>query len=93
MRDRLKYRRVSRDVIRRAGIELCLRACDRGRDALVLQLQVPPVLVVLVGLDRGFFGFGDTTLYVTPGVGLLGVTRRIGQGTDAEVAVLTFRAA
>jgi predicted MPP superfamily phosphohydrolase len=33
------------------------------------------------------------TLYVTPGVGFSGVTRRVGEGTDAEVAVLTLRAA
>jgi uncharacterized protein len=48
-----------------------------------------------VGLNyrRGFFGLGDTTLYVTPGVGFSGVTRRIGEGTDAEVAMLTLRAA
>lgn len=48
-----------------------------------------------VGLNyrRGFFAFGDTTLYVTPGVGFSGVTRRHGEGTDAEVAVLTLRAA
>jgi len=42
---------------------------------------------------RGFFGFGDTHLYVTPGVGFSGVTRRHGEGTDAEVALLTLRAA
>lgn len=42
---------------------------------------------------RGFFSFGDTTLYVTPGVGFSGVTRRFGEGTAAEVAVLTLRAA
>jgi uncharacterized protein len=42
---------------------------------------------------RGFFGLGETTLYVTPGVGFSGVTRRIGEGTDAEVAVFTLRAA
>jgi uncharacterized protein len=34
-----------------------------------------------------------STLYVTPGVGFSGVTRRIGEGTRAEVAVLTLRAA
>lgn len=35
----------------------------------------------------------DSTLYVTPGVGFSGVTRRVGEGTDAEIAVLTLRAA
>jgi hypothetical protein len=32
-------------------------------------------------------------MYVTPGVGFSGVTRRFGEGTHAEVAVLTLRAA
>lgn len=36
---------------------------------------------------------GKSTLYVTPGVGFSGVTRRAGEGTAAEVAVLTLRAA
>jgi uncharacterized protein len=41
---------------------------------------------------RGMFELGDRTqLYVTPGVGFSGVTRRAGPGTDAEVAVLTLR--
>lgn len=35
----------------------------------------------------------DSTLYVTPGVGFSGVTRRVGEGTDAEIAVFTLRAA
>ncbi len=35
----------------------------------------------------------NPTLYVTPGVGFSGVTRRVGDGTEAEVAVLTLRAA
>ena len=48
-----------------------------------------------IGLNyrRGMYQFGDTTLYVTPGVGFSGVTRRIGEGTDAEVALLTLRGA
>jgi hypothetical protein len=41
---------------------------------------------------RGQFAVGDRTqLYVTPGVGFSGVTRRSGDGTDAEVAVITLR--
>lgn len=35
----------------------------------------------------------ETTLYVTPGVGFSGVTHRSGEGTDAEIAVFTLRAA
>jgi hypothetical protein len=53
-----------------------------------------------VGLKfrRGFYELGEraprsTKLYVTPGVGFSGVTRRAGEGTHAEVAVLTLRAA
>ena len=53
-------------------------------------------LMKRIGLNyrRGMYPLGDkTTLYVTPGVGFSGVTRRVGEGTDAEVAVLTLRAA
>jgi predicted MPP superfamily phosphohydrolase len=46
---------------------------------------------------RGMYDIGSharrSTLYVTPGVGFSGVTRRAGEGTRAEVAVLTLRAA
>jgi predicted MPP superfamily phosphohydrolase len=46
---------------------------------------------------RGFYDISSprrrSTLYVTPGVGFSGVTRRAGEGTRAEVAVLTLRAA
>jgi predicted MPP superfamily phosphohydrolase len=42
---------------------------------------------------RGFVRFGDTTLYVTPRDGFSGDTRRHGEGTQAEVALLTLRAA
>lgn len=52
-------------------------------------------LMKRVGLHyrRGHFDLGNTRLYVTPGVGFSGVTKRIGEGTDAEVAVLTLRRA
>ncbi len=52
--------------------------------------------VGLYEFRRGLYDIGDTrrsTLYVTPGVGFSGVTRRAGEGTKAEVAVLTLRAA
>ena len=46
---------------------------------------------------RGFYELAreprTTQLYVTPGVGFSGVTRRVGEGTHAEVAVHTLRAA
>jgi hypothetical protein len=47
---------------------------------------------------RGMFDLGApadraTTMYVTPGIGFSGVTRRAGEGTSAEVALFTLRAA
>lgn len=53
-------------------------------------------LMKRIGLNyrRGMYDLdGDAKLYVTPGVGFSGVTRRAGEGTHAEVAVLTLRAA
>jgi predicted MPP superfamily phosphohydrolase len=52
-------------------------------------------LMKKIGLHyrRGKYTIGESTLYVTPGVGFSGVTRRAGEGTAAEVAVLTLRAA
>lgn len=53
-------------------------------------------LMKRVGLNyrRGMYALdGAAQLYVTPGVGFSGVTRRAGEGTHAEVAVLTLRAA
>ena len=55
-------------------------------------------LMKRVGLNyrRGLYEVGEagatSTLYVTPGVGFSGISRRIGEGTHAEVAVLTLRA-
>jgi predicted MPP superfamily phosphohydrolase len=46
---------------------------------------------------RGFYREGDlgrrTQLYVTPGVGFSGLRVRVGDGTQAEVALFTLRAA
>jgi uncharacterized protein len=78
---------------------LASRGCD-----LVLsghthggQLYVPGVVDMVlrrlgINYRRGMFEIDDrTSLYVTPGVGFSGVTRRFGEGTAAEVAVLTLR--
>lgn len=54
-------------------------------------------LMKRIGLNyrRGFYDVGNhgatSQLYVTPGVGFSGVTRRFGEGTHAECAVLTLR--
>ena len=78
---------------------LAARGCD-----LVLsghthggQMFVPGVtdrIMKRIGLNyrRGMFAIDPrTNLYVTPGVGFSGVTRRFGDGTAAEVAILTLR--
>jgi predicted MPP superfamily phosphohydrolase len=56
-------------------------------------------LMARIGLKyrRGFYEVGEgdakAQLYVTPGVGFSGVTRRFGEGTHAECAVITLRCA
>lgn len=56
-------------------------------------------LMARIGLKyrRGLYEVGEgaakSQLYVTPGVGFSGVTRRFGEGTHAECAVITLRCA
>jgi predicted MPP superfamily phosphohydrolase len=80
------------------------RLAERGADLVLSghthggQIYIKGItdrIMKKVGLNyrQGHFAFGKTTLYVTPGVGFSGVTRRHGEGTDAEVALLTLRAA
>jgi predicted MPP superfamily phosphohydrolase len=63
------------------------------------QIYVPGItdrVMKRLGLNyrRGWYAMNDRTqLYVTPGVGFSGVTHRRGEGTTAEVAVLTLRRA
>jgi len=63
------------------------------------QIYVPGItdrVMKRLGLNyrRGWYAMNQRTqLYVTPGVGFSGVTHRRGEGTDAEVAVLTLRRA
>lgn len=66
------------------------------------QMFVPGItdrLMRRIGLRyrRGLYEVGEgearSQLYVTPGVGFSGVTRRFGEGTHAECAVITLRAA
>jgi predicted MPP superfamily phosphohydrolase len=80
---------------------------ERGADLVLSghthggQMYVPGItdrIMKRIGLNfrRGMYEVGSakrSTLYVTPGVGFSGVTRRFGEGTQAEVAVLTLRAA
>lgn len=66
------------------------------------QMYVPGItdrIMKRIGLNyrRGMYEVGEaharSQLYVTPGIGFSGVTRRFGEGTHAEVAVITLRAA
>ena len=81
-------------AIARRGAALVLSGHTHGG-----QIFVPGItdrLMKRIGLHyrRGMYALdGDSKLYVTPGVGFSGVTRRAGEGTHAEVAVLTLRAA
>ncbi|MEZ4404115.1 MAG: metallophosphoesterase [Kofleriaceae bacterium] len=52
-------------------------------------------IIARMGLSyrRGVYPIDRGHLYVTPGVGFSGVRVRAGEGTQAEVAVLTLRAA
>jgi predicted MPP superfamily phosphohydrolase len=75
------------------GADLVLSGHTHGGQIYVKGITDRVMKKVGLNYRRGFFGFGDTTLYVTPGVGFSGVTRRLGEGTDAEVALLTLRAA
>jgi predicted MPP superfamily phosphohydrolase len=86
-------------ALARRGADLVLSGHTHGGQIYVK--GITDRLMKRLGLHyrRGLYdlGGGDdarrSTLYVTPGVGFSGVTRRVGEGTRAEVAVLTLRSA
>lgn len=82
------------------------RIAERGADLVLSghthggQMYVKGVtdrIMARIGLKyrRGMYHVGDgeqrAQLYVTPGIGFSGVTRRFGEGTAAEVAIFTLR--
>jgi predicted MPP superfamily phosphohydrolase len=81
----------------RRGADLVLSGHTHGGQIYVK--GVTDRLMKRLGLHyrRGMYPIGSpdrrSTLYVTPGVGFSGVTRRVGEGTRAEVAILTLRIA
>jgi predicted MPP superfamily phosphohydrolase len=80
-------------AIARRGADLVLSGHTHGGQIYIK--GITDRLMKRVGLHyrRGMYDLGKTSMYVTPGVGFSGVTRRVGEGTHAEVAVLTLRAA
>ncbi|HWO19599.1 MAG TPA: metallophosphoesterase [Kofleriaceae bacterium] len=81
-------------AIAQRGVALVLSGHTHGGQ--IYLRGITDRLMKRIGLHyrRGMYPLGsDAQLYVTPGVGFSGVTRRVGEGTDAEVAVLTLRAA
>ncbi|HEY4175916.1 MAG TPA: metallophosphoesterase [Kofleriaceae bacterium] len=82
-------------AIAKRGADLVLSGHTHGGQMYVKGITDRIMKKVGLRYRRGMFdvGEGDATarLYVTPGVGFSGVTRRFGEGTAAEVAVLTLR--
>ena len=83
------------------GAALVLSGHTHGGQIYVKGLTDRVMKRLGLGYRRGLYDVGSpagapagsTQLYVTPGVGFSGVTRRHGEGTHAEVAVLTLRVA
>ena len=81
-------------AIARRGADLVLSGHTHGGQIYIKGITDRLMKKVGLHFRRGMFSLGDrTTLYVTPGIGFSAVQRRIGEGTAAEVAVLTLRSA
>lgn len=78
------------------GVDLVLSGHTHGGQMYVKGITDRIMKRIGLNFRRGMYEVGAqprAKLYVTPGVGFSGVTRRFGEGTHAEVAVLTLRAA
>jgi uncharacterized protein len=79
-------------AIARRGADLVLSGHTHGGQIYIKGITDRLMKKVGLHFRRGMYPLGDRTkLYVTPGVGFSGVARRIGEGTAAEVALLTLR--
>ena len=88
-------------ALARRGADLVLSGHTHGGQIFVKGITDRLMKRLGMNYRRGLYDLGDlrdagadarrSTLYVTPGVGYSGVTRRVGEGTDAEIAVLTLR--
>ncbi|MDQ3367846.1 MAG: metallophosphoesterase [Myxococcota bacterium] len=78
------------------GADLVLSGHTHGGQMYVKGITDRIMKKIGLNYRRGMYEVGTaqkSLLYVTPGIGFSGVTRRFGEGTHAEVAVLTLRAA
>lgn len=80
------------------GVDLVLSGHTHGGQMYVKGITDRIMKRIGLNFRRGMYEVAPhhhrkAKLYVTPGVGFSGVTRRFGEGTHAEVAVLTLRAA
>lgn len=79
-------------AIARRGADLVLSGHTHGGQIYIKGITDRMMKRLGMHFRRGMFSFGDRTkLYVTPGVGFSAVPRRMGEGTAAEVAVMTLR--
>jgi predicted MPP superfamily phosphohydrolase len=76
------------------GADLVLSGHTHGGQIYIKGITDRLMRSIGLNFRRGMYALGDrTTLYVTPGVGFSGVRTRVGEGTAAEVAVITLRRA
>ena len=81
------------DIAKR-GADLILSGHTHGGQIYIKGITDRVMKKVGLNFRRGMYPLdARAKLYVTPGVGFSGVQRRVGEGTAAEVAVLTLRAA
>ena len=81
------------DVAKR-GADLVLSGHTHGGQIFIKGITDRVMKQVGLRYRRGMYDLGGATqMYVTPGIGFSGITRRVGEGTSAEVAVFTLRTA
>lgn len=84
--------------VAKRGADLVLSGHTHGGQIFIKGITDRIMKKVGLKYRRGMYDLGGshgrraTQMYVTPGVGFSGVTRRVGEGTSAEVALLTLRA-
>ncbi len=79
-------------TIARRGADVILSGHTHGGQIYIKGITERIMKKVGLHFRRGTYALDDrASLYVTPGVGFSGVRRRVGEGTAAEVAVVTLR--